>query len=139
MAIGKTLVFTGLNIAPAGTAALGGTANSFALHLTESAEVTLTPVTDVVEDNQTLVSAYDVSFAVNCYNVSLIDDAVVYKDASASPQKGNIAFLGTTGAQNVVIDGVIINGTKVFDGNRTAVRLTGTKRTTNVDLGITLA
>jgi len=127
MAATKALVFSSLNIA----SATGTGPNNYALHVTESAEVTITPVTDTVDDGQTLASAFDVSFAVNVYNTTLLADPFVYFDSSKTPVLARIRFNGATGAQNINVENVIINGSRVFDGNRTAIRLEGSKRVTN--------
>ena len=94
---------------------------------------------DTVDDGQSLVSAYDVNFSVTVYNTDVLTDGNVYADAATTPSKGRISFWGTTGAANVIVDGVIINANRTFDGNRTGVQLTGTKRTTNVDLAVTVS
>ena len=136
MAITKTLVFEKFGTSASGSAA--GYTN-YDIHLTESAEVTLTPVIDTVDDGQSLVSAYDVNFSVTVYNTDVLTHGNVYADAATTPSKGRISFWGTTGAANVIVDGVIINANRTFDGNRTGVQLTGTKRTTNVDLAVTVS
>jgi hypothetical protein len=136
MAITKTLVFEKFGTSASGSAS--GYTN-YDIHLTESAEVTLTPVIDTVDDGQSLVSAYDVNFSVTVYNTDVLTDGNVYADAATTPSKGRISFWGTTGAANVIVDGVIINANRTFDGNRTGVQLTGTKRTTNVDLAVTVS
>ena len=54
----KTLVFSNIAISNGAT---GLATNAYPLHLTESAEVTITPANDTVQDGQTIVSAYDLS------------------------------------------------------------------------------
>lgn len=127
MAATKALVFQNVLIA----SSTGTGANTYPLHLTESAEVTITPVTDTVDDGQTLASAFDVTFAVNVYNTTLLADPFVYFDSSKTPTTARIRFVGATGAQNLNVENVIINGSRTFDGNRTAIRLEGSKRVTN--------
>jgi len=135
MAIGKTLVFKEMNISAAGTATTSGV--TYSLQLTESQDVTLTPVTDTVEDGQTLVSAYDLSFSVTCYNTAVLNDSNVYTDASTNPTKANITLVGVAGAESLTIDNVILNGVRDFANNRTAAILTATKRTTNINTAVT--
>ena len=119
MAITKTLTFSGINV---------GQAVDYDLHLMENAEITIEQVTDMVDDGQTLVAAYDVSFSVDVYDDALLSDTNIYVDASQDPVKSNIRFVGVSGGSNVTITDVIINGSKKFDQNRVAVTLTGTKR-----------
>ena len=126
MAITKTLTFSGLNVNNV----------DYSLHLQENAEVTIEPVTDLVDDGQTLPSAYDVSFSVDVYSDSLLSDANVYTDASTDPVKAFIQFDGISGGQTLKISDIYINGNKKYDQNRFAVTLSGTKRVTNVDTGI---
>ncbi len=127
MAATKALVFSSINIA----SSAGANPNNYPLHVTESAEVTITPVTDTVDDGQTLASAFDVSFAVNVYNTTLLADPFVYFDSAATPVLARVQFKGATGAQTLNVENVIINGSRTFDGNRTAIRLEGSKRVTN--------
>ena len=119
MAITKTLTFSGINV---------GQAVDYDLHLMENAEITIEQVSDLVDDGQTLVAAYDVSFSVDVYDDALLSDSNIYVDASQDPVKSNITFLGVSGGSNVAITDIIINGSKKFDQNRVAVTLTGTKR-----------
>jgi len=132
MAITKLLSFQSINIA----SATGTGPNTYTLHLTDSAEVTLEPVVDTVDDGQSLASAFDVSFAVNILNTSVLDDPFVYKDSATDPVKARISFNGVTGGQSLNVENVIINGTRAFDGNRLAIRLTGSKRVTNASNGV---
>jgi len=119
MAITKTLTFSGINV---------GQAVDYDLHLMENAEITIEQVTDMVDDGQTLVAAYDVSFSVDVYDDALLTDSNIYVDASQDPVKSNITFVGVSGASNVALTDIIINGNKKYDQNRVAVTLSGTKR-----------
>ena len=119
MAITKTRTFSGINV---------GQAVDYDLHLMENAEITIEQVSDLVDDGQTLVAAYDVSFSVDVYDDALLSDSNIYVDASQDPVKSNIRFVGVSGGSNVTITDLIINGSKKFDQNRVAVTLTGTKR-----------
>lgn len=118
MAITKTLIFDKVTV---------GTTD-YTLHLSENAEVTIEPLTDVVDDGQTLVSAYDVSFSVDVYDTDTLSASDIYKDATTSPTKTNIVFSGAGSAATLTITNVIVNAIKKFDGNRLAVNLSGTKR-----------
>ena len=118
MAITRTLTFTGITV--------GG--NVYTEHLQENAEITIEPITDLVDDGQTLPSAYDVSFSVDVYDSNLLSDPNVYTDSTSSPTKTFIQFNGISGGSNVNITDIYVNGTKKYDQNRLAVTLSGTKR-----------
>jgi len=133
MAIAKPIIYTGISIEDAG----GGNASTYDLHLVESAEVTPEPVTSEVDDGQTLTDYYDITFAVNLYEMGVLDDTRVYSDASAEPTKADIKFTGATGADDLELSGVIINGTTTYDGNRTQARLHGSKRSVQISDAIT--
>lgn len=122
MATGKTLVFSNISV--------GGVA--YGLHLTEGVEVTIEPVTDAVEDNQELVSAYDISFSANLYNTSILNDANVYTNTANTPVKTTVIFTGATGGQTLTIPTVIVNGSRTFDEVRGAARISGRKRVTDL-------
>ena len=126
MAITRTLTFTGVNI----------NGVDYSEHLQESAEITIEPVTDLVDDGQTLPSAYDVSFAVDVYDDALLSDSNVYTDSTTSPTKTNIVFTGISGGTNVTVPDVIINGNKKYDQNRIAVTLSGTKRAVSLSTAV---
>jgi hypothetical protein len=127
MAITKTLSFTGLNI----------NGVSYSTHLTESGEITIEEQVDEVDDKQSLVSAYDVSFSAKLYDSNVAVDSNVYTNTAQSPSKVNVAFTGVTGGQTVSITGVIVNGTKDYDENRTAIRVFGSKRVTSLTAATT--
>jgi hypothetical protein len=126
MAITKTLTFSGLSINNV----------DYSLHLQENAEISIEPVTDLIDDGQTLPSAYDVSFSVDVYSNTLLADSNVYSDASQDPVKTWIRFNGISGGQTLNVTNIIVNGNRKFDQNRLAVTLSGTKRVTNVETAI---
>lgn len=134
MSITRTLVFSNIAISNA----TGALTNFYPLHVTESAEVTIEPVTDSVGDNQTLVSAFDASFSVNVFNASILSDARVYKDTTQSPTLARMSFIAATGGQTLNIENVFINANRDFSGNRVAINLSGSKRVTNVMNAINL-
>lgn len=122
MAATKTLIFTGISI--------GGT--PYDKHLMEGAEVTLEPQTTMIDDGQTLIDSYDVTFQVDLYESDVLSNANVNKDAGVDPTKTTVVFTGATGAQTLTISNVIVNATYNFENNRTAVRLTGSKRAVSI-------
>lgn len=105
----------------------------YSAHLTEGAEVTIEPVSDPIEDNQTLVSAYDVTFNIPLYDVNVATDSNIYSNTAASPVRSNVVLSGATGAANTAINDVIVNANKVYDQNRIAFVLTGSKRVTSLN------
>lgn len=129
MAIAKPLIFEEIEITDEG----GANGTSFQQHLVESAEVTPEPATSMIDDGQTLTDHYDTEFSVNLYDLAVLADARVYDDASAEPQKCDIIFKKANGAVTLTISGVILNGTRVYDGNRTQARLFGSKRSVKID------
>jgi hypothetical protein len=130
MAITKTLIFNGVTI--------NGTAYTF--HLVDSAEVTVEPVTDTIDDGQTLTSAWDVSFAFKVYDDAVTTDTDIYTNASNTPVKAPyVRFDGAPGGATLNITNVIVNATPQFDENRVSYLLTGTKRVTTQADTITIA
>lgn len=100
-------------------------------HLADSAEVTIEPVNQSVKNNQTLPSAYDVSFSVDILNNNAAS-ATVYSDTTAEPVETFITFSAVAGGATLNITNVIITATPSFEGERVAYTLTGTKRVTNI-------
>lgn len=131
----KPIIYKEVTITDVG----GGSSSTYTLNIGESAEVTLTPVTSTVEDGQTLTDRYDVSFAINLYDADVLTDARVRVDAGAAIAKGTILFAGATGASDITVTDVIINGTRVFDQNRVAARLTGSKAAVTLAGAVTVA
>jgi hypothetical protein len=80
-----------------------------------------------------------VTFSVNAFNATILTDPFVYKDASTTPVLARMTFQGATGGQILNIENVYINGTRTFDGNRTAINLSGSKRATTLDDAVTVA
>ncbi len=130
MAITKPLVFTNIGIADAN----GANVTYYPLHLSESATVTLTPTNDTLDNGQTLASFYDVTVEAVSFNANLYSDARVYTNTTATPTLATVILSGTTGAQTLNIGGVYINGSRVFDGNRTGVQITASKRGVSSDI-----
>lgn len=138
MAITKTLIFTGVEITTPDTPT--PLVAEFGTHLVDSAEVTVEPVNDTIDDGQTLTAAWDVSFAFKIYDDAITSNSGIYKDASASPVKVNsIAFKGAPGAATLTITGVILNATPQFDENRVSYLITGSKRVTTLASAVGVA
>jgi hypothetical protein len=72
MSITKSLVFDKVTI----------NAIDYTPHLADSAEVTIEPVNQTVENGQTLVSAWDVSFSVDLLNTAVSSSVDVYTNHS---------------------------------------------------------
>ena len=118
----------------------GDTSNyvDYSPHLSESAEVTIEPVEQTVLNNQTLPSAWDVSFTVDLLNSAITADANIYSNSSNNYKLADIKFVGTAGAANLVISNVIVLATPNFEGERTAYTLSGSKRVTTVPTAVTV-
>jgi len=127
MAATKSLIFTGVKV----------NAADYTLHLAEGAEVTIEEVVDQVDDGQTLVSAYDVSFSVDVYDDAPLSDSNVNTNTAVAPVKSNITFSGAPGSATLLITNVIVNGVRNYENNRSAIRLTGSKRTTSLTEAVT--
>lgn len=128
MAITKALIFekvtvNGVDLTP---------------HLADSAEVTVEAVNQTVKNNQTLPSAYDVSFSVQVLDTNATTGAV-YVDTSSEPVETFIRFAGVAGAATLNITNVIITATPDFSGERAAFTLTGTKRVTTLPTSVNIA
>ena len=127
MAATKSLIFTGVKV----------NSTDYSLHLMEGAEVTIEEVTDQVDDGQTLVSAYDVSFSVDVYDDAPLTDTNVNTNTAQAPIKSNITFDGAPGSATLLITNVIVNGIRNYENNRSAIRLTGSKRVTSLANAVT--
>lgn len=127
MSATKSLIFTGVKVNNA----------DFSLHLMEGAEVTIEEVTDMVDDGQTLVSAYDISFSVDVYDDAPLTDSNVNTNTAQAPVKSNVTFTGAPGSATLLVTNVIVNGIRNYENNRSAIRLTGSKRTTSLATAVT--
>lgn len=127
MAITKSLIFSGITI----------NGVSYTQHLTEDATVELTELSSTIEDGQTIYDAYDVSFSANLYDTDIATDTNIVTDTTVNPVKVPVVFVGATGAATLTVTNVIVNGKKVFDKQRVAWNIMGTKRSTNVALAVT--
>jgi hypothetical protein len=120
MAITKALIFekvtiNGVDLTP---------------HLADSAEVTVEAVNQTVINNQTLPSAYDVSFSVQVLDTNATNNA--YTDTSSEPVLTNCVFTGVSGSATLNITNVFVTATPDFSGERVAFTLTGSKRVTTL-------
>lgn len=120
MAITKALIFekvtiNGVDLTP---------------HLADSAEVTVEAVNQTVINNQTLPSAYDVSFSVQVLDTDAATNA--YVDTSSEPVLTDCVFAGVAGAATLNITNVFVTATPDFSGERVAFTLTGSKRVTTL-------
>lgn len=135
MAVTKPLVFTNIGIADAD----GSNVVFYPLHVSESATVTVTPTTDTVDNGQSLGAFYDIAFEAVSFNTNLYSDARVYTNTTAEPTLATIVFSGVSGAQTINIGDVYINGSRVFDGNRTGTQISGTARGVAIESVLTLS
>jgi len=129
MAITKPLIFTNIGIGDAD----GTNITYYPLHVSESATVTVTPTSDVVDNGQTLHAYYDLEVQAISFNTNLFADTRVYTNTTAEPTFATMFLVGATGAQNLNIGQSLISATRVYDGNRTGIQLTCTKRAVSDD------
>lgn len=129
MAITKPLIFDSITISDVG----GGNPVSYATHLVDSAEVNPEPTSTMIDDGQTLIDFYDVTFQVDLYDDDLLADARIRSSGGDAITRAQIAFTKSSGATTLTIEDVIINGNRVFDGNRVKIRLSGSKRAVAID------
>jgi hypothetical protein len=128
MAVTRTLIFTGAKV------------NAVALttHLVDSAEVTIEPVNDTIDDGQSLTAAWDVSFSFKVYDDAVLTNNAIYKASTGEPTKVAVDFDGAPGGVTLSITGVIVNATPQFDENRVSYLITGSKRVTSLTSTVTL-
>lgn len=107
-------------------------------HLADSVEITVEPVVQEVLNNQTLPSAWDVSFSVDMLNSAIQDDANIYSNSANNVLLANIRFEGVAGASNLTMNNCVILATPNFEGERTAYTLSGSKRMTSVPTVVTV-
>lgn len=127
MAITKSLIFKGISV----------NSVNYTQHLTEDVTVELTEQSSTIEDGQTIYDAYDVSFSANLYDTNIASDTNIVTNTSVDPVKATVVFQPATGAATLTITDVIVNGKKVFDKQRVAWNIMGTKKATTVDNAIT--
>lgn len=130
MAITKPLIFTNVGIGDAN----GTNITFYPLHVSESATVSVTPTADVVDAGLTLNAYYDISVECISFNTNLFSDARVYTNTSAEPKFATMFLSGATGAQTLNIGETLISATRVYDGNRTGIQITCTKRAVSDEL-----
>jgi len=128
MAITKPMIFTNISIRDND----GANSTNYTLPLNEGLTLTITPATTAVENGQTLTDYFDATIDVASYNASLLSDTRIYTDTALEPVKARIGMTGDTGSNTLWMNSVILNGSRVFDGQRIGIQVTGSKRVTNV-------
>lgn len=124
MALTRTINFKTIGVADNDNAS---NVTLFPIHVSESAQLTIEPIADIVDDGQTLPAKFNLSFEALSYNTNIHTDARVYTNGAADPVQCTLVLIGSPGAQNVNVTDSIVSSTLVMDGNRTAYRLTCTK------------
>jgi hypothetical protein len=130
MPITKPLIFTNIGIGNSD----GSGITYYPLHVSESATVTVTPTSDLVDAGLTLNAFYDISVEIISFNTNLYADTRVYTNTSAEPTYATMFLSGATGAETLNIGQTLISATRVYDGNRTGISLTCTKRAVSDEL-----
>lgn len=129
MSVTKPLIFTNVGIGDAN----GTNITYYPLHVSESATVTVTPTFDTVENGLQLSAFYDLEVSVISFNANIFSDTRVYTNTTATPKLATLYLSGATGAQNLNIGSTYLNATRVYDGNRTGIQVTATKRAVSDD------
>jgi hypothetical protein len=130
MPITKPLIFTNVGVGDAD----GTNITYYPLHVSESATVTVTPTSDIVDAGLTLHAYYDLEVQVISFNTNMYNDTRVYTNTTAEPKYSTMFLSGATGAESLNIGQTLISATRVYDGNRTGIQLTCTKRAVSDDL-----
>jgi hypothetical protein len=87
-----------------------------------------------VDAGLTLHAFYDLEVQVISFNTNLYNDNRVYTNTTAEPKYSTMFLSGATGAESLNIGQTLISATRVYDGNRTGIQLTCTKRAVSDDL-----
>ena len=124
MSVTKPIIFTNVGIANAD----GSSLTYYPLNVSESATVTVTPTSDMVENGQTLPAYFDVEATILSFNANLYSDTRVYTNSTVTPTLARIVLSGATGAQTLNIGPTYVSAVRVYDGNRTGVQITATQR-----------
>lgn len=113
----------------------GGTTNSttYTLHRTEGLSVAETPITDMVEDGQTLQHGYEYTVTLDTYDLDVLSDArVQYGGGTIPTLKARLVFTPVSGGLTETHDGVRLSAARVFDDQRRPfARLTYTRMAVN--------
>lgn len=130
MAAANPRIFASFTISNA-----GGTSSSttYSLHRTEGVSVTETPITDMVEDGQTIQHGFDYAVTVDCYDLAVLSDARVQFGGGTIPStKARLVFTPVSGGSTETHDNVRLSGFRVFDDQaRPFARFTYTRRSVN--------
>lgn len=134
MATAKPLIFTGVTIEDSG----GGSPATFETHLMDGREIGIETEESMIDDGQTLVDSYGANISFLIYDLAILSDTRVNTDAGTDPVRGRITFNGATGSDDLQLDNVFLNGVRDFSGNRTAARISCTKRSVSSADAITV-
>lgn len=127
MAIASPVIFSSFRIALAG----GSGATTYTTHAVEGREITIEEAVVDIDDEQSLLNSYLVSFRITCYDDAVRADARVSFNGNAPVAPAQIAFIGATGAVTMTIDNIRLNGVDQPDANgRRGFTIFGKKRVT---------
>jgi hypothetical protein len=129
MALTKSLIFTGISVSGV----------SYSPFLEDSVEVTIEPVADLVNNGQTLPSAYNLSFSATLYNTSIATGANIYTNAEVGTfSLTSVVFTGGEGGQTLNISNVLVHASLDLGNGRTAYTIGGTKKVASLAGVLTL-
>lgn len=113
-------------------------ATVYNLHRTEGVSVTETPITDMIEDGQTLQNGFDTVFTIDCYDLAVLSDArVQYGGGTIPTTKARLVLTGASGGATETTDGLRFSGQRVYDDQQRAfARITATRKSVNTAVTI---
>lgn len=134
MANGKPLIFESFEVLAAGASA--GTGNTYDLVSTDNVTINNEPVTEVVEDSQEIISAFEQGFEIVTFDMDVLTDSNV-QDDSTIVSEAQIILNGATGSVDVTIDNIRVTAHRPFqDLSRDHAMVMASKVSTS---GITVA
>lgn len=126
MALTKSLIFSGISV----------NGVSYSPFLEDSVEVTVEPVADLINNGQTLPSAYNLSFSATLYNTNIASDTNIYSNASNAFVLATVVLSGGEGGQTLTMSNVIVHAAQDFGAGRSAYTIGATKKSTTLPVAL---
>lgn len=127
MAVALPVIFSSFRIENSG----GGSPTTYSTHAVEGREITIEEAVVDIDDEQSLLNSYLVSFRVTCYDDAVRSDARVTFNGASPVNPARIVFVGASGAVTMTIDAIRLNGKDMPDANgRRGFEIFGKKRVT---------
>lgn len=127
MALTKSLIFSGISV----------NGVSYSPFLEDSVEVTVEPVADLINNGQSLPSAYNLSLSATLYNTNIASDSNIYSNAQATSfVLANVVLSGGEGGQTLTMSNVIVHASQDFGAGRSAYTIGATKKSTTLPVAL---